>query len=154
MAEMFSEDGESRVTVCRLCGVCQATQLGPSSPNPDYALILQWSAPPQSATPSCTSGPRTVFRASFSLKTARIMFSEHYSSSSNLGPSSPRPICSGMWQWNIQSPGLSATKAIPTFSRGAIFNSNKAIIRFCGDFRTHSCCYPQIYPQTYFALNE
>jgi hypothetical protein len=51
-----------------LCGVYQAIQSGPFRPNPDYALILQWSAPPQSATPSCKSGPRTVFRASFSLK--------------------------------------------------------------------------------------
>ena len=35
-------------------------------------------------------------------------------------PIMPPAWCSRMWQWNIQPPGLSATKAISTCSRGAI----------------------------------
>src|SRR5919106_941359 len=35
-------------------------------------------------------------------------------------PIIPAAWCSRMWQWNIHSPGLSATKAISTRSRGAI----------------------------------
>src|SRR3546814_3275675 len=35
-------------------------------------------------------------------------------------PIMPAAWCSRMWQWNIQSPGLSAAKAISTRSRGAI----------------------------------
>src|SRR5690606_37772992 len=35
-------------------------------------------------------------------------------------PIMPAAWCSRIWQWNIQSPGLSATKAISTCSRGAI----------------------------------
>jgi DNA-binding CsgD family transcriptional regulator len=62
-------------------------------------------------------------KAMITIRTFRIRMMRLYRllvQLTRITPIIPAAWCSRMWQWNIQSPGLSATNAISTVSRGAI----------------------------------